>query len=297
MMREAGIRGMVLIPPPQVSRMRRNWDYEAFAAAARAQPQRFAFLGGGGSLNPMIHDAADGVVDDALRERFSSRAHQILADGAAGFGEMSPHHLSARPGHPYEAVPADHPLFLLLADIAARHGAVIDLHLDLVVSDMTLPQRFSPSLNPATLRANLDGFERLLAHNRGARIVWAHAGADPIGHWTAQLSRALLARHPNLYMSIRMGGGQMRMQNLMLDSTGSLDPQWRAVLEEHADRFVLGGDQFFAAGLSGAGPGIDFSRFAPVQRRQQAALLALLPAEVARKIGHENALRLYRIRE
>ncbi len=296
-MQEAGIRAMVLMPPPQVSGMRRNWDYESFVAPARAQPGRFAFLGGGGSLNPMIHDAEAGRVDAALRERFASRARKILADGAAGFGEMSPHHLSARPGHPYESVAADHPLFLLLADIAAEHGAVIDLHFDLVAKDMALPPRFSVSLNPPDLRANLDAFERLLAHNRGARIVWAHAGADPLGHWTPQLSRELLARHPNLYMSIRMGGGQMRMQNLMLQSGGDLDPDWRAVLEEHADRFVLGGDQFFAAGLSGSGPGIEFSRFAPIQRRQQALLLALLPAEVARKIGYENALRLYRLKD
>ena len=294
-MQEAGIRAMVLMSPPQVSAMRRIWDHEAFAPAARARANRFAFLGGGGSLNVMIHDAADGRVDAALRERFAARALKILADGAAGFGEMSPHHLAAMPGHPYESVPADHPLFLLLADIAAEHGALIDLHFDLVARDTALPARFSPSLNPGTLRANLDGFERLLAHNRGARIVWAHAGADPIGQWTPALSGELLARHPNLYMSIRMGGGQVRMQNLLLDSDGGLDPRWRAVLEQFPDRFMLGGDQFFAAGLRGSGPGIEFSRFAPVQRRQQAALLALLPAETARKIGHENALRLYRI--
>ena len=295
-MQASGIRAMVLLPPPQVSSMRRIWDYETFAAKAREHSTRFAFLGGGGLLNPMIHDAvAAGGVSEALRRSFEARARQILADGAVGFGEMSPHHLAARPGHPYESAPADHPLFLLLADIAAEHGAVIDLHFDLVAKNMTLPAVFSTALNPATLRANLEGLERLLAHNRSARIVWAHAGADPLGHWTPQLSRELLARHPNLYMSIRMTGGQLRMQNPMLHS-GELDPQWRAVLEQLPERFVLGGDQFFAAGLPGSGPGIEFSRFAPVQRQQQAILLSLLPPEAARKIGYENAIRLYRIK-
>ncbi|MEK6245554.1 MAG: amidohydrolase family protein [Pseudomonadota bacterium] len=296
-MQQSGIRAMVLMPPPQVSGMRRISDYESFVTAAREQPGQFAFLGGGGSLNPMIHDTAAERVDAALRDRFVARARKILADGAAGFGEMSPHHLAARPGHPYESVPADHPLFLLLADIAAEHGAVIDTHFDLVAREMTLPAVFSTALNPAVLRANLEGFERLLAHNRGARIVWAHAGADPLGHWTPQLSRELLARHLNLYMSVRMGGGQARMQNLMLHSGGGLDPQWRAVLEEFADRFVLGGDQFFAAGLPGSGPGIEFSRFAPIQRQQQAIFLSLLPPEAARKIGYENALRLYKLKD
>jgi len=295
-MEQSGIRAMVLMPPPQVAGMRRIWDHEAFAVAAREQPGRFAFLGGGGSLNPMIHESAAERVDASLRDRFAARARKILADGAAGFGEMSPHHLAARPGHPYESVPADHPLFLLLADIAAEHGAVIDLHFDLVAKEMTLPAVFSTALNAATLRANLEEFERLLAHNRGARIVWAHAGADPLGHWTPQLSRELLARHSNLYMSIRMSGGQARMQNLMLRA-GDLDPRWRAVLEEFPDRFVLGGDQFFAADLPGSGPGIEFSRFAPIQRQQQAIFLSLLPPKAARKIGYENALRLYKLKD
>ncbi len=295
-MQQAGIRAMVLMPPPQVSGMRRVSDYESFVSAAREQPGRFAFLGGGGSLNPMIHDVAADGVDAALRERFAARARKILADGGAGFGEMSPHHLAARPGHPYESAPADHPLFLLLADIAAEHGAVIDLHFDLVAKEATLPAVFSTALNPSVLRPNLEGFERLLAHNRGARIIWAHAGADPLGHWTPQISRDLLSRHPNLHMSIRMGGGQSRMQNLMLSRDGSLEPAWRAVLEEFAERFVLGGDQFFVAGLPGTGPGIEFSRFAPIQRRQQAIFLSLLAPEVARKIGHENALRLYKLK-
>ena len=296
-MKEAGIRAMVLMPPPQVSGMRRIADHESFVAAVRDQPASFAFLGGGGSLNLMIHDTAAERVDTAVRERFAARARKILADGAAGFGEMSPHHLSAMPGHPYESVPADHPLFLLLADIAAENNAVIDLHFDLVARDTVLPPRFSASLNPGTLRANLEGFERLLAHNRGARVVWAHAGSDRIGHWTPQLSRTLLARHPNLYMSIRLGLAKMAVPNAMLLPDAGLDPEWRAVLEEYSDRFVVGGDQFFVTGLQGSGPGIEFSRLAPAQRQLQAALLALLPPETARRIGYENALRLYRIRD
>jgi predicted TIM-barrel fold metal-dependent hydrolase len=294
-MQSAGIRAMVLMPPPQVTGMRRLWDYDIFVAAAREQPAKFAYLGGGGSLNPMIHDTASGRVDDAMRKRFAERARRILADGAAGFGEMSPHHLAAMPGHPYESAPADHPLFLLLADIAAENGAVIDLHFDLVATDMDLPPHFSGSLNPARLRANIEAFERLLSHNRGARIVWAHAGSDPLGHWSAQRSRDLLTRHPNLHMSIRLGVGRRMMQNRILREDGGLDPGWRAVLEQFADRFMLGGDQFFAAGLPGSGPGIEFARTAPMQRQLQTALLAQLAPDIARKIGFENARRLYRL--
>lgn len=84
---------------------------------------------------------------------------------------------------------------------------MIDLHFDVVVEDIRAPEWLASPPNPASFRANLPGFERLLAHNRGARIVWAHAGSDMLGGWTVDLSRRLLAAHPNLFMSIRMAPG------------------------------------------------------------------------------------------
>lgn len=297
-MAQAHIRKMVLLPPPQAPGMPRNWDYEAFLGEARRYPDRFAFLGGGGSLNVMIQEAAAADrVGPELRARFEQRARRILADGAAGFGEMSPHHLSHMPGHPYESVPADHPLFLLLADIAAEHGAVVDLHLDVVPHRMPRPARFSAP-NPETLPENLAGFERLLAHNRGALIVWAHAGSDPLGNFTARLARELLARHPNLHLSIRAGAAQAGALNAIFSPGDRVDPEWLALFSAFPDRFVLGGDQFFASAAIGrGGPGVEFSRRAPLQRQAQARLLAQLPPELARRIGYENATRLYRLKE
>jgi hypothetical protein len=294
---EARIGRMVLMPTPQSADVQLRWDYEAFLAAVRQNPGRLAFLGGGGSLNQMILEAAAaGRVDEGLRARFEKRAREILADGASGFGELTAHHLSFMPGHPYETVPADHPLFLLLADISGEAGAVIDLHFDVVVTDLPRPARLG-SPNPETLAANLPGFERLLAHNRKARIVWAHAGADPLGHWTPRLSRELLSRHPNLYMSIRMGGEAAGMQNALLVQGSGLDPAWLDVLIAFPDRFVLGGDQFLLSGASRGGPGAEFAKRAPMQRRMQAALLSRLPPELARRIGYENALRLYKFKD
>ena len=289
-MDEAGIGKAILLPPPQVSGMRQNWDHEAFAAAARARPERFAFLGGGGSLNPTIQETDAARVDERARGDFAARARRILADGAIGFGEMTAHHLSHAPGHPYESVPADHPLFLVLADIAAEYDVPIDLHLDLVSQAMRLPARFSAPPNPAELQANLEAFERLLAHNRRARVVWAHAGTDQTGSWTPQLSGQLLERHPNLYMSIRLGPSASQP---MIGPAG-INGEWLAVFERFPDRFVLGGDQFFMSGMRG-GPAAQFSRFAPLQRNAQARLLAALPEPLGRKFAYENATRIYRL--
>lgn len=292
-MDDSGISKMVLMSPPNVSGGR-LWDVDDFLPVL-APRARFGFLGGGGTLNPIIHATKADSVDDAVRRRFEAQAEDIIKKGAAGFGEITAHHLSHVQGHPYESVDADHPLLLLLADVAARHHALIDFHFDVVVEDMKPPDWLSVPPTPPLLRANLAGFERLLAHNRGARIVWAHAGSDQLGWWTVDLSRRLLTAHPNLYMSLRMAPGRAP-QNSSFGFDGVVRPEWLALLQEFSDRFVLGSDQFIASpSVRGAGPGISFSQRAPMMRQRSRAFLAALPPALARKIGAENAITLYKL--
>lgn len=302
-MDEAGIGKMVILPPPQVFGTPPPFDYDDFSGALKKYSGRFAFLGGGGTLNSMIHRAGTAAAaGDDLKQRFEKQANEILRQGAAGFGEMAAHHLSFMRDHPYESVPADHPLFLLLADIAARYDAVIDLHFDPVTEDIPLPTDDTPRPgkltsppNPKILQANIAPFERLLAHNRKAKIVWAHAGSDPIGHWTVDLSRRLLQSHPNLYMSLRMGGGAA--QNLVFDSGGGIKPVWMDLFRDFAGRFVIGNDQFIASPrLPGGGPGFVFAQNASRLRMRTKDFLSKLPEDLARKIGQENALLLYKLK-
>lgn len=293
---QAGIRKVVVMPPPQVHGELPPFDYESFLEAIRRHPTRFNFLGGGGSLNPMLHEAAaETTVSDRLLRRFEDRALEILRAGALGFGEIAAHHLSHTVGHPYESVAADHPLLLLLADIAARHDVVIDLHLDLVAEDMKPPEWLASPPNPPVLRANLLPFERLLEHNRKAKIVWAHAGSDFLGHWTVDLSRRLLGRHPNLYMSLRLAIARVPA-NHPLTRAGTIKPEWLRLFQDFPDRFVIGGDQFIVSpSIRGVGPGVEFAQRAPLIRQRTRALLDALPPEFSRKIGHENAVRLYKL--
>jgi uncharacterized protein (TIGR03067 family) len=292
-MDDAGIEKIVVMPPPHVSGGR-TWDLEAFLPVL-APRARFAFLGGGGTLNPMIQDTKPEAVDEAVRRRFEARAEEIMKHGAAGFGEITAHHLSHMSGHPYESVDADHPLLRLLADVAARHGAVIDFHFDVVAEDMNAPAWLASPPNPPTLRANLPAFERLLAHNRRARIVWAHAGSDMLGWWTADLSRRLLSKHANLFMSLRLAPGRAP-QNSAYTRDGVVRPEWLALFRDFPDRFVLGGDQFFVSPtMRGEGPGVTFSQRAPLMRQRSRAFLAALPPDLARRIGADNAIRLYKL--
>ncbi|MBI2999914.1 MAG: amidohydrolase family protein [Deltaproteobacteria bacterium] len=297
-MDQAGIDKMVLMPPPQVHDIPAVHDYDSFLSDVKRHPTRFTFLGGGGSLNVMLQGAGkDTSPSERLKVRFEENAVEILGQGAAGFGEITAHHLSHLPGHPYESVAADHPLLTLLADIAARSNVVIDFHFDIVASDMNTPGWLASPPNPSLLRANLAAFERLLQHNRNAKIVWAHAGSDMLGHWTTDLSRRLLERHPNLYMSMRMAPGRAP-QNHPLTRGGEIRPDWLRLLRDFPDRFVIGGDQFFVSpSVRGGGPAVAFSQRAPMIRERTRAFLEALSPDLARKIAYENAVRLYKLRD
>jgi len=297
-MNEAGIRKMVLMSPPQVYGRPAIYDHEILSEIVRGYPTRFAFLGGGGSLNPMLQAAGETrEVGDKLRREFEDKANEILRQGGAGFGEISAHHLSHTAGHPYESVPAEHPLLLQLADTAARGDVPIDLHFDVAAEEIKAPEWLASPPNPQIFHANLAAFERLLAHNRRAKIVWAHAGSDMLGHWTTDLSRKLLEKHPNLFMSLRLAPGRAP-QNHPLGKAGEIRPEWLRLLRDFSDRFVIGGDQFFVSpSVQDRGPGVMFAQRAPMVRQRTGAFLAMLPADLYRKIALENPARLYRLKD
>lgn len=286
------IRTMIVMSPP---RAREGPDTESLAEIVKQYGPRLAMLGGGGTLNPMLQAAAQsGEVSEALRRTFEDTAERLIASGAKGFGEITAHHLSLAPGHAYEAVAPDHPLLRRLADVAARHDVPIDLHLDPVPADVVTPASLGAAQNPPLLRANIEGFERLLAHNRKTTIVWAHAGSDPLGSFTPELVRALLGRHSNLALSIRPTSPR---PGAMVNPRGEVNAEWVAVLMKFPDRFVLGSDTMIVA-TRYTGPQTPrlFASRGKGQRRGIRLLLSVLPPDVARRIGYENAERLYKLR-
>lgn len=289
------ISKLIVMPPPEDG-SNKTHDYEVFVEAIRPYSTRIAFLGGGGSLNIMLHQAGkQTVVSDSLRREFTEKANDILKQGAKGFGEMAVQHLSLQGAHhPYESIPADHPLFLLLADIAAQHDVPIDIHFDVVTEDIPTPAYLTSPNNPKVLHANLDAFERLLDHNPKAKISWAHAGSDNTGHWTVDLSRRLLQKHPNLYMSLRLGPGHSR-QNFPLTPDGQIKPEWLSLLKDFPTRFLIGTDQFIGSSPD-QGPGGKKETKTPKSRENVPVFLKTLPADLARKITSENAIALYKLK-
>ena len=268
--------------PAGPGEQRGYYSAQDLAKLAHDHPGRFAFTAGGESLNPLIQRTPPQSVTPDVRGRFEREAEAILQAGAAGFGELAVEHFSSRIGrHPYVSAPADHPLFLLLADIAAKAGVPVEVHMEAVPQDMPFPNpRLAGSPNPPTVRENISAFERLLDHNSAARIIWLHAGWDLSGERSVQLMRSLLARHANLYMTIKSDRAGAPGSS-PLAPEGGLKPAWIALLRDFPDRFVIGSDQFLDED--------------PERLERAREIVDALPPELVHMIAIENVMRIYRL--
>lgn len=281
-----GVAKSIFLPPPSIA-VGNQQDAEV-AAVVDQRPDRL-FLGvGGGGLNPLIQQTPDdGAVSGALRLQFLGALQTTAGtQGAVVWGEIASLHLSYAAAHPFEETPADTPLFLLLAEEAAASGVAIDLHMDAVSSATATPQFFldaSPN-NPAELPENIAALETLLAHRSDARIVWAHVGRDTTGQMTAALVRQLVEAHPNLSLQLHPVFGPLHSSNAIVDESGAIRAEWLALIQDYADRCVLGSDNFYS------GTAEDETELALVK-----SFLDQLPEDLAQQIGCENPVTIYRL--
>ena len=273
---------IVFMPPPFTADDPGRYDAEAILPAVKGHADKLAVLGGGGSLNGMIQQSArTGDAGAEIQRKFKERAEELLRAGAAGFGEMTAEHFQGATA--YQSAPPDHPLFLLLADIAAKHGVPIDLHMEALPQSIPLPAPLKSPPNPPQLRANIAAFELLLEHNPRAHIIWAHAGWDNTGYRTPGLCRRLLRTHPNLYMDLKIDPANPGKNSpLVGGASGAIKQEWLQLFREFPDRFVLGSDQHYPEPAS-----------SPQRWEAVVLLLNQLPDGVRQKIAMENAARLY----
>jgi predicted TIM-barrel fold metal-dependent hydrolase len=257
-----------------------RYDSEIILAEVKKHPGKLALTGGGGSLNAMImKSVATGDAGPEVQKKFKTRAEELLREGVIGFGEMTAEHFDGFT--PYQSAPPDHPLFLLLADLAAEHHVPIDLHMEAVPQDMPLPAGLKSPPNAPRLHPNIGAFERFLSHNPGAKIIWAHLGSDFTGYRTVELDRRLLQAHPNLYMEIKVDPGAPGL-NYPLAADGKIKPEWLKLFTDFPDRFVIGSDQHYPMPND-------------ADKRWQETILLFneLPVEVRKKIGTENIASIY----
>jgi predicted TIM-barrel fold metal-dependent hydrolase len=257
-----------------------RYDSEIILAEVKKHPGKLAITGGGGSLNAMImQSVATGDAGPEVQKKFKARAEELLREGVIGFGEMTAEHFDGFT--PYQTAPPDHPLYLLLADLAAEHDVPIDLHMEAVPQDMALPPDLRSPPNAPRLHANIAAFERLLGHNPRAKVIWAHLGSDFTGFRTVDLDRRLLQAHPNLYMEIKTDP-DAHGRNYPLGSDGRIKPEWLKLFTDFPDRFVIGSDQHYPE-----------PKDADKRWQETILLFNQLPPDVRKKIGTENVAHIY----
>ncbi|MBP7914763.1 MAG: amidohydrolase family protein [Vitreoscilla sp.] len=77
----------------------------------------------------------------------------------------------------------------------------------------------------------------LFAHAPRTRLIWAHTG---IGGTPVERVRALLRAHPTLM-------GELSYRPGLTGADGQLSPEWRALLSEFPNRFLIGSDTWVNA--------------------------------------------------
>ena len=120
--------------------------------------------------------------------------------------------------------------------------------------------------------ADAEAVEILMGHNPKARIVWAHTGfgLDP------DRVSALLTKYPQVW-------GELSYRSGIVDGGGKLTAEWRALFAKFPDRFLLGSDTWINERWASYGDIMAGYR----------AWLGQLPPELANRIAHGNAKRLF----
>lgn len=135
------------------------------------------------------------------------------------------------------------------------------------------------------MKADSDSMSQLgdlLASNRNGRVIWNHCGNNS----SASDVRAMFDTHPNLFceLSGRYPPKNKNRSREIFNARG-IDSSWRQLMEDHADRFMVGTD---------ANSDAWFEESIDTVRK---GLLSNLSPETASKIAYGNAQRLFRLKD
>lgn len=114
--------------------------------------------------------------------------------------------------------------------------------------------------------------EALFEMEPRARIIWAHSGMSS----GPAVVGAMMDRHASLWADLSYRYGDVA-------PSGTLDPEWKALLLRHSDRFMLGSDTWTTSRWESVVAMADEAR----------RFLGQLPRDVAEKIAYRNIDRLF----
>jgi hypothetical protein len=238
--------------------------WRAFVEAAQ---DRFLPFAGQGAIGRRIREQGEAAWTLKSPEitRYLESLEQGLRSGRLrGVGELfvnnqSSHSRSFQPTR----YPADSPLMRRLLTLAATYHAPLSVHMD---------------ADPGSV----EELEHLLPIDRNGLVIWAHCG-----FWIeADQVQRLMDRHPNLFCELSYRDDRAHPRGFQgVPITGfqrRLKSDWKALLENHSDRFLIGTDVDNLGQYQGI---IDFYR----------EVLTQLAPDAAKRIAHGNAMRLFRL--
>lgn len=274
-MDRSGVTRMLVMaryyPGPAGPRDLPGRDEDSLRLAER-YPGRFFPLAG--MQRGLLTGSQKWQVPDRAVERLIEETDAKLASGRYyGIGEFIVRHWAYSPGpHAEQDNPIYSTFMRRMSAIATRHDVPMVIHME-----------GYPAL--------VDDFSKLLAEYPDARFVWAHS----CGRSKADVIRAMLARHPNLFCDLGgmtnvatgYGSGWPKTEEFtaLIERDGVLLPEMKALYEDFPDRFMLGTDVAHAPA---------FRNYSPRMNRFR-QLLGQLKPETARKLAETNALRVFRL--
>jgi predicted TIM-barrel fold metal-dependent hydrolase len=192
----------------------RHGDNETIAAAARRHPERFIAFA---SISPerAAYRKAWDAGDPGLLKTFE----ELLASGRfKGIGEISAVHFPS-PGFGETDYDPAGPMMRGIMALARRYRMPVMVHVE-------------------TTRLRELGL--LLEAFPDVPVIWAHGGYTPLA-----VARRMLERHPNLHyeLSARTWPRHPRSPEYTILRDGDqISPEWLALIEARADRFIIGTD-------------------------------------------------------
>jgi len=261
-MDEAGIRRMIVLGfGPEVPELARRHP-ERFVASYIFRNFRTRQTGG---------ELGDGTAPAEV-ERIGAEFEAALASGLyRGLGEIT---TMARPlssrttggsPSPGASIAPDSPLVRRLIDLAGRFDVPINIHCDAAATKQMV--------------------NAIRAYPK-TRVIWAHLGS----YLSPGACADLLRDHPNLSFDLSsknagFAGPGRGYETYSLHGLRGIDEGWRQLFEAYPDRILFGVDFLAARHLPLAREIGDYYR----------GLLTRLTPATARKIGYENARRLFRL--
>jgi len=238
--------------------------WQPYVAAA---PDRFLPFGGQGAIGTRVQ--AQGEAAWTLKSPELERYLPILEQGLRGgrlrgIGELFVNNqYSHAAGFQQTRYPADSPLVQRLAGFSATYRVPLSIHMEAEADSVRQ-------------------LESLLDANPNAVVIWAHCGFTI----APDQLQALMDKFPNLLCELSHRDDSWHAPGMRTSPiTGAgrqLKTDWKAILEKHSDRFLIGTD-------------VDDFRQYPSIIDFYRAVLAQLTPEAAKQLAYGNAARLFRL--